>query len=327
MTSVAAWERRVGERSEMVVASDSRLGGGEEWDACAKIFDIGRDDAVLAFAGHTWRALPLVFQAVATTRSYSGSSLRTLDLPQFAKHLESVLNVVLNEAKGPASKEPPHCEFLLAGWSWKKNAFCAYRYAFDRTAWRFVGIASPQQLPQALRASGRGTIFTQIGDGGWRLQGLLARDYNRGAISGPLGYHPLEYLYRQTKDASLEEASVGGPIQMAKVYRSIRVEHFAVRTDDGLSISGRPVLPYEHLDVRAIERRDDGYWFTESMTAQIPALGESLESLDEDDGKLPAPELDADAGSSASVSRESTSVATSGSSFGSAPDDVKGELL
>lgn len=98
----------------MIVASDSRLGGGERWDACAKTFDVGRDDALLAFAGNTCRALPLVFQAVATTRSYNGSTLRTLDLHQFAKHLESVLNAVLDEAKGPASREVPECEFLLA---------------------------------------------------------------------------------------------------------------------------------------------------------------------------------------------------------------------
>jgi len=95
MTSVVAWERQVGALSEMVIASDSRLGGGERWDACAKIFDVGREDSVLAFAGHTWRALPLALQAVATTSSYNGSVLRTLDLPQFASHLENVLNVVL----------------------------------------------------------------------------------------------------------------------------------------------------------------------------------------------------------------------------------------
>jgi len=101
-----------------------------------------------------------------------------------------------------------------------------------------------------------------------------------------------------------------------------------VRTEDGLSVSGRPVLPYEHLDVRAIERRDDGHWFTEPMTAQIPALGEALESLGEDDkGERSAPELDADAGSSASVFQEPTSVAMSGSSSESTPDEFDGGLL
>ncbi|MDI3279697.1 hypothetical protein QK292_19355, partial [Arthrobacter sp. AL08] len=74
------------------MASDSRLGGGEHWDACAKIFDVGRSDAIIAFAGDTLRALPLIFQAVATGSSYEGSQLRTLDLPKFAGHLNNVIN-------------------------------------------------------------------------------------------------------------------------------------------------------------------------------------------------------------------------------------------
>lgn len=281
MTSVVAWERQVGPLSEIVVASDSRLGGGERWDACAKIFDVGRDDALLAFAGNTWRALPLVFQAVATTRSYNGSVLRTLDLPQFAKHLESVLNAVLNQAKGPASQDVPECEFLLAGWSWRLNGFRIYRYTFDQDNWRFTGNSTPARLPPALRGPGRGTRFATIGDGGRRLQGALARGYNKGLISGAIDYHPLEYLYRQTQDSSTKEDSVGGAVQVSKVYRSIRVEHFAVRTANGLSVSGRPVLPYEHLDLRAIERRDDsGEWYTEASAPQIPAARDAFEDLE-----------------------------------------------
>ena len=37
--------------------------------------------------GDTWRALPVVFQAVATTRSYNGSVLRALCLSHFAEHI------------------------------------------------------------------------------------------------------------------------------------------------------------------------------------------------------------------------------------------------
>ncbi|ASN19920.1 hypothetical protein CGK93_09715 [Arthrobacter sp. YN] len=62
----------------------------------------------------------------------------------------------------------------------------------------------------------------------------MARDNNKGLISGAMDYYPLEYLYRQTQDSSMNEDPVGGPVQVSKVYRSIRVEHFAVRTANGL---------------------------------------------------------------------------------------------
>ena len=268
MTTVAAWEREVGSQRELVMASDSRLGGGEEWDACAKIFDVGRSDAVLGFAGSTWRALPLIFQILATTRSYDGSLIRTLDLPKYAGHLERVLNVVLKQANGPAAADPPNCEFLLAGWSWSEGRFLIYHYLFDKGAKQFV-LVGKKRPPPAIRAPGRVRIYAVIGDGGRKLTGQMAKNYNLGVIAGKLDYHPLEALYQQTVDPEMH--SVGGPVQVAKVYKSIRVEHFATRVEGSLYISGRPVLPYaENVDLRVIARSENGTWSIEPRT-NLPA--------------------------------------------------------
>jgi len=95
-----------------------------------------------------------------------------------------------------------------------------------------------------------------------------------------LDYHPLESLYRQTQDSAEIEDSVGGPVQVSKVYRSIRVEHFAVRTATRLYVSGRPVLPYENLDLRAIERSQTGVWSTAPAAPQIRAASAALDELD-----------------------------------------------
>jgi len=264
MTTVVAWERTVGPLTEVIIASDSRFGGGQDWDSCAKIFDIGRDDAALAFAGDTQDALPLVFQAIATTRTYEGSKLRTLDLMDFSAHLTNVLNVVLEGKKGIASEDPPDCEFLLVGWSWKMGQFKAYRYTFDKNEWKFFRHKIRNKLPPSLRKKADGCAWlAYIGDGGPRLLGALARAYGTGEAGGLLEYRPLEALYQQTLDTSLEERTVGGPVQVVKVYRSIRVEHFATLTPQGKFVSGRPVLHYENIDLRTIERSDDGTWSTE----------------------------------------------------------------
>ncbi|WP_142280343.1 hypothetical protein [Mycobacterium paraense] len=257
MTTVVAWEREFGRQSELIMASDSRFGGGERWDACAKIFDIGRSDALLAFSGDTKRALPLIFQILATTRSFQGSLLRTLDVPKFAHHLVNVLNAVLAKAEGAAALEKPDCKLLLGGWSWSLGRFVIYRYTFDKRNWQFI-VSGVTRAPRAIQAEGRVRICAVIGDGGRDFTGRLARDFNRRIISGRLGYHPLEALYQQTIDPALD--SVGGPLQVAKVYRSIRVEHFATRIDGDLYVSGRPVLSYENVDLRAIVRNDNGTW-------------------------------------------------------------------
>jgi hypothetical protein len=266
MTTVVAWEREVGSQSEIVMASDSRFGGGEEWDACAKIFDVGRSDALLGFAGNTWRALPLVFQILSTTRSYSGSQLRTLDIPKYASHLERVLNSVLEKANGPASSKPPECEFLLGGWSWSEGRFVIYHYKFNKGLWKFELIRKKTPA-RAIRSAGRVRIYAAMGDGARNLTGRMAKDFNQGVISGKLDYHPLEALYQQTIDAQIH--SVGGPLQVAKVYRSIRVEHFATCIGGKLHVSGRPVLSYENINLRTITRSDDGIWAVESPATEL----------------------------------------------------------
>lgn len=222
-----------------------------------KIFDVGRSDALLGFSGDTKRALPLIFQVLATTRSFQGSLFRTLDVPQFAHHLANVLNVVLAKAEGAAAQEEPDCTFLLAGWSWSLGRFVIYRYTFNKRSWQF-SINRVAKAPRAIQSDGRVRICGVIGDGGRDFIGRLARDFNRRIITGRLGYHPLEALYQQTIDPLVD--SVGGPIQVSKVYRSIRVEHFATRIDGELYVSGRPVLPYENVHLRDIFRNDNGTW-------------------------------------------------------------------
>jgi hypothetical protein len=80
-----------------------------------------------------------------------------------------------------------------------------------------------------------------------------------------LNYDPLEALYQATPNPKLD--SVGGSIQVTKVYRNMRVEQFAVHSDGTTSISGRPKLGYENIDLRVIVRRPDGTWSIEPATA------------------------------------------------------------
>ncbi len=49
MTLGVEWVRQVGGTQELVVASDSRLSGGQAWDGNAKIMLLPRSDAVLSF--------------------------------------------------------------------------------------------------------------------------------------------------------------------------------------------------------------------------------------------------------------------------------------
>jgi hypothetical protein len=55
-----AWVRNIGGVRELLVASDSRLCGGQFWDANPKIVLLPRTDCVLSFAGDTFDAGTMV---------------------------------------------------------------------------------------------------------------------------------------------------------------------------------------------------------------------------------------------------------------------------
>jgi hypothetical protein len=272
MTAVVSWERRVGAISELIVASDSRLSGGERWDACAKVFSAGNSGSFIAFAGHTDRALPLILQVISAITSYRGSELRTLDVSALSGHLRNVINEVLSNAKGPAAKEHPQCEFLLGGWSWLYGKFRLYKYVYVRKdgAFRSYPIAS---TPKSLGRGAAAPLYTTIGDGGRAVTSWLAAD--RRGDRRPLELDPIEALYQVSIDPRHD--SVGGPVQVAKIYRSMRVEHFAVVVNGNSSIAGRPQLGYENVDLRSIRRDEDGAWSTGPRGPQGAGRGMSDE--------------------------------------------------
>ena len=140
MTAVICWERRVGPLTELVFASDSRVTGGEVWDACPKLFNIGRSDVVMAFAGYTARAYPFTLQALATVSSYRASQRRSLDVTALVGHVRRSMDSMLLELRD-TPETVPDCQFILGGWSWRTISFRAYKLFFERTAKRFT--ASP----------------------------------------------------------------------------------------------------------------------------------------------------------------------------------------
>ncbi|EOX3449171.1 hypothetical protein [Vibrio paracholerae] len=80
MTLIAAWVRHHNKAKELYVASDSRLNGGQTWDIGTKVLDLGRGDAVIAFAGRTANAYPLMLQLQTAVKMHTKLRTRAYDL-------------------------------------------------------------------------------------------------------------------------------------------------------------------------------------------------------------------------------------------------------
>src|SRR5450759_3690103 len=80
MTLGMAWVRTMGRTNELVVASDSRLSGGQFWDSNPKIVLLPRSDCVMSFAGSTNDAYPLMLQTYNAISMYPRGTNRVLDV-------------------------------------------------------------------------------------------------------------------------------------------------------------------------------------------------------------------------------------------------------
>jgi hypothetical protein len=259
MTLVAAWVRNAGPGSEMVFASDSRLRQGGAWDTCPKVFRLPRSDALMAFAGETLWAYPIVLQTINDVEAFPPSRTRQSDLRVARGHALRVINEMLRSGDAiEGGYHVPETDFLIGGWSWEAQRFTLWRFHWSHhdRAYRH----------QTIRPTPFGLVAF-IGDRNRKdptrdLVAIARRDLwellkGREKTSGPLDMEPFEVLVALLRSA--QHDTIGGPPQLAKVYRHMNAEFMAVMwpSRDGLpTLAGRELLDYEQLDTPVIDPDD-----------------------------------------------------------------------
>lgn len=257
MTLSAAWIRNVGDTEELVLASDSRLRGGEAWDCCPKILTLPREDCAIAFAGDTWWAYPLMLQMANAISLHPGSSDRRVDIADVKGHalrvFEQMLDAVTDLPFGRKRPDRPvDTEFLFGGYSWKLGGFKIWKLHFDIEIDRYTFRPT---TPWRGQAEGSKTVAF-AGDAASsareRLKSLLSE---RGLLgTGSLNMEPFEVLRDIIRDGV--HPTVGGPPQVVKVYKFARTQVFGVSWPDSggqTAAYGRQGLAYERFSAPTID--------------------------------------------------------------------------
>lgn len=243
MTLTMAWIRRVGETEEMIIASDSRLRSLGAWDTAPKIIPLPRGDAAIAFAGETDYAYPMMIQVINGINFYDGALSRRQPLAKLKGHLIRVINLMLDQHKDVPTElwEAPAAFFLLAGYDWTTNEFKIWKLHFDKSIGRFT--FSPAS---SWRGEGHDEkVLSIIGDeiGAARevvLENLRGPD---GIRSGAFDMEPMRALAFMVDAEGFR--SIGGHIQMVKVYKALQCVPFTISRNGTRSLLGRPLLDYE----------------------------------------------------------------------------------
>lgn len=136
--------------------------------------------------------------------------------------------------------------FLFGGWSWRKQKFGLWHIGYNAAIKAFAANALHERedkLP-----------FYFIGDATKEAEGLMKQilvEENL-VFSRVLNMEPIRVLARMIEDKSY--TSIGGSMQIAKVYQSGLHEFFGVRMPSGrLSVLGRDVNPYDAPPLRFID--------------------------------------------------------------------------
>lgn len=252
MTLLMAWLRTVADQEELVFASDSRLSGGSDWDCCPKLLLLPRGDSILSFAGSTIDAFPLMLQF----RNWIDINPLARDRSHDINDLKRRMRLVFNDMRlfisdlpvGQESPDPPDCELIFGGWSWKKLQFQAWRFSWrpSRDMLDFEpinhGIKVGRDHPVVF-AGTRAAVEKARAD---IIQLLQAR--NRFRPGKPyFDMEPFEVLRDIIRNKEFDD--VGGPPQVVKIYRHGNTQPFAVKWDmphsRTISVLGRPLFPGE----------------------------------------------------------------------------------
>jgi hypothetical protein len=259
MTLGMAWVRSIGGIRELIVASDSRLSGGQFWDANPKIMLLPRSDCVISFAGDTYDSYPLMLQAYNAVLMFNAASNRSLDLTQLKGHLIRVFNqsrrFITHLPTGQDYPTPPDVSFMLAGYSWRSKVFRIWKFYYDHHFRKFTF----RPTSPWTGAGQEEKLITFVGDGPaiGEAKTLLIdvlREKNR-LTSGGLNMEPFGVLRHIIR--SQKYPSVGGPPQLVKIYEHMNAVPVGVywpnKESGQVTVLGRPLMEYEKVNWRILD--------------------------------------------------------------------------
>lgn len=253
MTLGIIWSRAVGRIREMVVASDSRLSGGQHWDANPKIMLLPRSDSVISFGGDTDDAYPLMLQAWNAIEMFGPAKNRSMDLADLKGHLIRVFNhsrkFIGDFPRGQTAPNDPGAIFAVSGYSWRTRRFHIWKLYYDPSISAFTFRPAGEWGGQDADTH---KLIDYLGDedaideAKQRLISLLRQ---RSKIStGSFDMEPFEVLRDIIRSRVFP--SVGGPIQLVKIYEHANAAPVGVlwpNKEGSVSLLGRPLMAYETI--------------------------------------------------------------------------------
>jgi hypothetical protein len=212
-----------------------------------------RSDAVLSFGGDTDDAYPLMLQAWNAIEMFGPAKNRSMDLADLKGHLIRVFNhsrkFIGGLPRGQTAPSDPGAIFGFSGFSWRTRRFHIWKLYYDPSINAFTFRPTGEWGGQDADTH---KLIDYLGDkdaideAKRRLVSLLRE---RSKIStGSFDMEPFEVLRDIIRSKTFP--SVGGPIQLVKIYEHANTVPVGILWPDkegSVSLLGRPLMAYETI--------------------------------------------------------------------------------
>lgn len=264
MTVAAAWIRKIHNCEELIFISDSRLCGGQRWDECPKLTILPGSNSVLAFAGDTEYAYPMMMQINQAMSGYRRIETRAMDVVDINGHVINHANHLMNSVYDLADPSyVPDNEFIFGGYSWVEKKFKIWRYYYKKHDRAFAKDGKEHRILPSVKGH-----IVVIGDQREKLKKalreLLRSKYGEGLETRTdisLDMEPFEALCKILR-ASTKRDTIGGAPQMIKAYQYMNSCPVGVYWPEKKGVfSNRTILGRKLFDYE-----DTMYWFIDPET-------------------------------------------------------------
>jgi hypothetical protein len=271
LTVAIAWVRTIRDCEELLFVTDSRLSGdGRNFDGCPKILTLPRSDCVIAFAGYTGHAYPMMHQLALAIDAHAPLRRGSLDLSALKSHalkIFDLLSAQINISKflSAEASTAPEAEFIFGGYSWIKKRFELWSIKYRSSEQRFVAYPAQwfsyseytgscvfRSRTNLARTHPIGRIAfagDQATSAKERLSELLSKDPNH--VPTKFDMEPFQVVRDMLCDSARSE-TIGGAPQLTKVYQYMKSAPLGVywpsKAGGVAHLQGRPLLGYERSE-------------------------------------------------------------------------------
>lgn len=247
MTLCVAWIRKTGDSEELVFATDSCLSGGAElWKHGIKLFELPRKDCLLCFTGATERAYTLILNLFSSLNFDGNLTSDLFSLEDVIDYISNIFTQLVKAVKSEVMGNPGddfrgEARFMFGGWDWKSSKFRIWELFYSGEIESFLHKEITQD-------NSRNRFYKFMGEvrGGdidiakQAKEDLYLLQMDEDTLDDHLDMEPLKILKNFSLDPNIQ--GIAGSLQIAKVYKSGKVEFFGIiwpSSDGSPSFQGR----------------------------------------------------------------------------------------